>query len=107
MTTVAQRVNEFYRAEREYEILRAFKTITREEVLFMLESFIDLGIITVNETKTKVNVKLHRTPSSYNFNNVLTELDRTCVSCKNDCNGFGQRTVSKFKIEDAIIQITY
>ena len=45
--TVAQSVNEMYREERRREILKAFNTITREEVLANLESYLNKGILTV------------------------------------------------------------
>ena len=103
--TVAQRVNEMYRAEREREILEAFSTITREEVLAMLENFIDLGIVTVKETETKVVVQLNRSFSSYHFYNVLNELDRTSNRRRNKYNCFGHLEAIIFRIEDASIQI--
>lgn len=103
--TVSQRVNEMYRIEREREILRTFNTITRAEVLFMLEKFVNLGIITVRETETKVIVQLHRSSSSFRFDEILNELDRVCINRRNRYNSFGHLDMSIFSIEDTNIQI--
>ena len=105
--TVAQSVNEMYREERRREILKAFNTITREEVLAILESYLNKGILTVEETKTKVKVILNRSCTSYNFIDVMNELDRVCEYRSNSKTYNGWQTVSKFKVADAIIQITH
>ena len=100
--TVAQTIREREREIKRQEILSAFNTITREEVLAMLESFIEKGIITVSETKTKVKVNLHRCCTSFHFyDKVLRELYRTSESHTT------QKETVKFKITDAIIQVTF
>ena len=104
--TVAQMIREKERETRKAEILKAFNTITREEVLAMLEKFIELGIITVVETKTKVNVQLHRSCTSHHFIDVLNELDRTCERYTSHTNKNWQN-VNTYKITDALVQVTF
>ena len=105
--TVSQRVNKMYRMEREKEILKVFETITKKEVLAMLEKFIDLGVITVKTTKTKVQVQLQCSPSSFHFDDILDELYRACTSFTSECNCFGNITSAKFTVIDGTVQIMF
>ena len=93
--------------EKKAEILKAFNTITKEEVLAILESYLNKGILTVEETKTKVKVVLNRSCTSYNFIDVMNELNRVCEYRTNNKASNGWQTVSKFRIANGIIQITH
>lgn len=102
--TTSQRVIEMYREEKMREILMAFDTITREEVLAMVESFIEKGVITVRETKTKVVITLHRSCTSWGFVDIIEELERTC-EYRTSRTDKEWRKVTTFKITDALVQI--
>ena len=105
--TVSQKVNEMYRVAREREMKRVFNVMTREEVLGLLEKYADLGILTVRETKTKVVITMKKHIGSYHFEDVVKELNRTCKRRDNSYNCFGHLEISKFKIENATIQINF
>lgn len=83
-----------------------FNTITKAEVMEMLESFIEKGVVTVSETKTKVKVVLHKSCTSWGFINVINELDRTCEkSTSYTTNDW--KEITKYKITDCTIQIQF
>lgn len=106
--TVSQRVNEMYREERRREILKAFETITREEVLDMVKFYKEKGILKVRKQKDQIRIDMQRGCSAWNFHDkFLKELYRACISCKSTYNCWGHLETTRYKIADGSVKIYF
>ena len=107
-TTVAQTIrNREYEMKRK-EILQAFNTITRAEVVDMLDFYKKKGILKVYKQGTQIRVDMKRTRSAWNFEaKVLKELHRTCTSCKSTYDHWGFLETTRYKIADGSVKVFF
>ncbi len=106
--TVAQTIREREHEIRRKEILKAFETITREEVIEMIKFYEEKGILKVSKQKTQVRIDMKRGRSAWNFHEkVLTELYRACIRCNSTYNCWGHLETTRYTIADGTVKIYF
>ena len=106
--TVAKTIREREHEMRRREILKAFETITREEVLEMVKFYEEKGILKVTEQKSQVRIDMNRCCSSWNFyDKVMGELHRTCIRCNSTYNCWGHEKTTTYTIADGTVKIYF
>ena len=106
--TVAQTIrNREYEMKRK-EILQAFNTITKEEVVDMVKFYEEKGILKVTKQKSQIRIDMNRGRSAWNFDlKVLKELHRTCQRCNSTYNCWGHLETTRFVVADGTVKIYF
>ena len=106
--TVAQQIRNREHEMKRREILKAFETITMEEVLDMVKFYEEKGILKVTKQKTQVRIDMQRCCSAWNFyDKVMGELHRTCKRCNSTHNCWGHLETTTYTISDGKVKIYY